>query len=294
MNINYKKICIIGYTGQVGSQINQLIRSGNSKKILINSKNSKNYSFNIIKSKILKFKPSIIFNCVAYTDVNRSYENLENCLELNLFLVKNLIDISNSCDSLLIHFSSDFVFDGTKKIYYEDSKTNPLNFYGISKNISDSLIFNYAKNYLIIRTSWIYSDIKNNFVKNILSQIHIKNKIKVTDEEFGSPTSSKYLAELVMILLKKIDVNKSVIREIFNISSSSYCSRYELALEILKIYKNKKGLIKEIDIIKLKNIKTKIKRPTKAILSKKKYISYTGYKPYNWKIDLKNNINFDI
>ena len=115
MKIENNRICIIGYSGQLGSEIQNTLFTKTKNILLINSKNSKNYSFNILKSKISKFCPSIIINCSAFTDVNQAFEKVKICMHLNFSLVNRLIEISNLTNSILIHFSSDFVFDGKKE-----------------------------------------------------------------------------------------------------------------------------------------------------------------------------------
>lgn len=289
MKIENNRICIIGYSGQLGSEIQSILSTKTKNILLINSKNSKNYSFNILKSKISKFSPSIIINCSAFTDVNQAFEKVKICMYLNFSLVNTLIEISNLTRSILIHFSSDFVFDGKKRAYDENCAPSPLNFYGYSKAISDKLISQDCKRYIIIRTSWIYSNEKNNFVKKICSKILKKENLFVTNQEFGSPTSAKYLSELVLKLL--ISLKNKNLKEIFNISSSGNCSRYTLATEILNQMKKKYDNFYNVSINNT-NYKSNIIRPTKPILVKDKYISLTRQVPHSWKKDLFNNFDF--
>lgn len=290
MKIENNRICIIGYSGQLGSEIQSILSTKTKNILLINSKNSKNYSLNILKSKISKFSPSIIINCSAFTDVNQALEKVKICMHLNFSLVNKLIEISNLTRSILIHFSSDFVFDGKKKAYDENCAPSPLNFYGYSKAMSDKLISQDCKRYIIVRTSWIYSNEKNNFVKKICLKILKKENLFVTNQEFGSPTSAKYLSELVLKLLTSLKTKN--LREIFNISSSGYCSRYTLATEILNQMKKKYDNFYDLSINNNTNFKSNIIRPTKPILVKDKYISLTRQVPHNWKKDLFNNFDF--
>ena len=140
---------------------------------------------------------------------------------------------------VLIHFSSDYVFDGKIKDFYnETSKTNPINYYGYSKLMADKAILKIEPRGIIIRTSWVYSQYGKNFVKTIMRLIKTKNDIRVVNDQFGSPTSAKDIAQILLKIIcsKKFKTITNKI-SIFNLSGNIKVSWYNFAKEILKYSK---------------------------------------------------------
>ena len=165
------KTLIFGSRGQLGSEISNKI-----KGIKISRNRFKNFNFNKEKEiiKILKkFSPKVIINCAAFTDVDKAERKRKECLQINSKAVKFISKYCNKNKVLLIHFSTDYVFNGKKKGFYsETAKTNPINFYGKSKLLGDKFIINSKCKYIIFRISWVYNIKKKN---NFISKIKKKN-----------------------------------------------------------------------------------------------------------------------
>ena len=123
-----------------------------------------------------------------------------------------------------------------KSPYSENDKTNPVNYYGFTKCEGEKKILQKRlKNSVIIRTSWLYSDLKDNFLQNILNQFNNNKELRVVNNQVGSPTYSYDLALFILTILPKLNSNQA---EIYNFSNEGFCSRYEFAKEILKLWKN--------------------------------------------------------
>ena len=231
------RILVTGCNGQLGSEIRKISPEFSDYEFVFLSKKELNISD---KKNVLSFFKENSFyaliNCAAYTNVNNAEKDIKTAELVNNFGIKNLAIVCRRYSIKLIHISTDYVFDGSKKSpYIETDITNPINAYGTSKlNGELSMISVNPKNSIIIRTSWLYSNYSKNFVKSIISLSKIKSKINVISDQFGSPTNASNLANDVLSLIKKID-NESV--EIYHYSDDGFTSWYKFANEIINLKK---------------------------------------------------------
>ena len=261
-----KKILIFGKNSQLGNTFREKKFKNKIKKFVVkflskkecNLKNQKKILFYINK-----FNPDIIINFASYNDVEKA-EKDNNCFKINSNSIKTINKICIKKNIYFIHFSTDYVFDGKKKYNYSEiSQTNPLNKYGMSKLYGEKNIINSKnKKFLILRTSWLYSKYNNNFPKKILTLLKSKKKITIIKNEFGVPTSSTFI---INILIKILLVSKNYIHGIFHLCPEGRISRYQFAKYIKKIHKSK-GEISQSSIPQF----SKVRRPLKIILSSKK------------------------
>ena len=143
-------------------------------------------------------------NCAAYTNVELAEdEGKEEAFKINAEAVKTLASLCFKYNIILLHISTDYVFDGTKNTpYCEDDQTNPINQYGKSKLLGEQHIVGTMTNYFIIRTSWLYSKYGKNFVKTIINKVQDKANLKITTDQCGTPTSCIDLAQFLFHLIK--------------------------------------------------------------------------------------------
>jgi dTDP-4-dehydrorhamnose reductase len=178
-----------------------------------------------------KNKVQYCINCAAYTAVDLAESDKENAFSVNVIGAKNLAIACNNNGATLIHISTDFVFDGTKTDpYTESDNPNPLSVYGKSKLQGEKQIQTILTNYFIIRTSWLYSEHGNNFVKTILRLANEKDEISVVNDELGSPT---YAVDLAQVILTIIKINREEYG-LYHYSNSGVLSRFEFAKLILQ------------------------------------------------------------
>ncbi|MCD4729001.1 MAG: dTDP-4-dehydrorhamnose reductase, partial [Bacteroidales bacterium] len=141
-------------------------------------------------------KPDVIIHCAAYTAVDKAEEEREKAFLLNATAVEYLAQLALENKILLIHISTDFVFDGkSNKPYIEEDIAQPLSIYGKSKLAGENAIINCVPNAIIIRTSWLYSEYGHNFVKTILRLATERSEIKVVSDQIGTPTYAGDLAD---------------------------------------------------------------------------------------------------
>ena len=277
-------ILVTGSDGQLGNSIKNVSNGFDIYKFFFTNKNQLDISnYNSIEKYIKEYKINVIINCAAYTNVEEAEINRENADLINHTSVDKIAKICSENSIQLIHISTDFIFDGGKgSPYTEMDNPNPINFYGLSKLNGEIKMMSYdLKKSIIIRTSWLYSDLNNNFVSKILDKINLENDINVVDNEYGSPTNAKDLAITVLNIIPRLKNDKT---ELYHFSNTGICSRYDLVNEINRIIKGKSS-IKSIDISE-----SKVKRPKYSVLDSNKIIKKFNLEIKDWKCSLSDHL----
>jgi len=284
------KILIVGSDSQIGIPF-----ATSFKKFKFYKYNKKKLDITNIDNankEIKKLQPNVIINTAAFTDVDLAEIKTNEAFKINSNGPKNLAKISADINAFLIHFSTDYVFDGRKKeSYRETDKVNPISIYGKSKLEGEKNITSYNDKYFILRISWLYGLYKKNFVTQILNLL-LKGKIlKVIDDQFSIPTNSLDIYEILINMLCLIDKGYNK-KNIFHYSGDGkIVSRYEFARIIAKSYKNLKNLKSNILPISSKSYYKKQIRPKFSALNCSKIYKELKIKPINWKYSLENTIN---
>ena len=232
-----------------------------------------------------KSNPQINYciNCAAYTAVDKAETEAEKAFEINATGAKNLAQVCNDHDAILIHVSTDFVFDGEKnEPYTETDAANPISVYGASKLQGEVEIQQALKGYFIIRTSWLYSEYGNNFMKTMLRLAETRDGISVVSDQIGTPTYAGDLAEIIIQIIN----TKTEKYGIYHYSNEGVASWFEFAKEIFKLTKNK---IKVNPIPSIEYL-TPAKRPQYSVLDKAKIKTDLQIKIPFWRDSLKKVI----
>ena len=199
-----KKVLVTGSDGQLGKTLQKrsLGKSG-FDWIFLPKEKLDIIEIDEIQAVFKKHNPKFCINCAAFTDVLKSEKNPSLAYKINVEGVKNLTQICNHNESIMIHISSDYVFDGTKKRpYLENDKANPLNTYGMTKHLSEKHVIENANFGYVIRTSWLYS--KNfgyNFYRKIIREASIGKEIKVVKDQYGTPTNTEKVADFILKII---------------------------------------------------------------------------------------------
>ena len=228
------KILITGSDGQLGRSIQQKISiypdlffdfTDIDQLDITNKPSLHNY--------IETYKPGVIVNCAAYTAVDKAEDDAEAAFLLNAKAVEYLAQIALENNILLIHISTDFVFDGeAKSPYTEEDIAKPTSVYSNSKLEGENAILKIGPNAIIIRTSWLYSEYGHNFAKTILRLAKEKSEIKVVSDQIGTPTYAGDLAVAILNIIGSRYNPKGI--EIFHYSNEGFASWYDFANEIVK------------------------------------------------------------
>ena len=178
-------------------------------------------------------KPAAIINCAAYTAVDKAEKEDNLAFLINATAVGNLARVSSMHGVLLIHISTDYVFDGKGfRPYQEDDPTNPVSLYAKSKHAGEQQVQSYADKALIIRTSWLYSEFGTNFVKTIMKYGKERGQLNVVFDQIGTPTYARDLAKTILDILKIQPFSEGV--EIYNYSNEGVTSWYDFAKAIIE------------------------------------------------------------
>ena len=185
-----------------------------------------------------ELRPDLIVNASAYTDVDRAEKESELAMRVNAMAPGAMAEVSRALGAALIHFSTDYVFDGRGNVpYSENDVTGPLNVYGRSKLMGEENIQQAGGAYLILRTSWVYSLRGNSFVNKVLGWARKNSTLRVVEDQVSSPTWARMLAEITSLLLAQ---NQGSLYDrlheqcgIYHVAGSGYTSRYEWAKQIL-------------------------------------------------------------
>jgi dTDP-4-dehydrorhamnose reductase len=230
-------------------------------------------------------KYNYCLNFAAYTDVNKAENEKEKCYNVNVNGLINLADLCKEHECTLIQISTDFVFDGTKKhAYLETDQTKALNYYGYTKLKAEEYIIEHLKKYIIIRTSWLYSEYNRNFVKSIISLSKKNDNLKIVDNQQGTPTNAHDLIKFIDLLISKIEKDLSInYYGLYHFSNLGKCSWYSFAKKIVKTLNLKVSLHPISD----KEYITPAKRPSYSVLSKEKVMNIFAYSIPDWEQSLE-------
>ncbi len=282
------KIIILGASGQLGKSFfkNKL----NNMEIIFFSKDDLNLlNYKLLEIKITKHKPDFLINTAAFTNVDEAETNNELAFEINS---KSLVHLSQLCDKndvCLIHFSTEYVFEGNKnESYVEDDDTNPLSIYGKSKLEGEINIKLNTKKYFIFRISWLFSNHYKSFVNKIINKRKSNEIINVVNDQFGKPMYSDELAKIIYDFIINYENNNPKFG-IYHISAKgNICSWYEIAKFVAEYAKSKNVKFPKINKISSNQYKALALRPKNSCLNDAKFKIINEFNQINWEKHLAN------
>ena len=232
-----------------------------------------------------KIKPNYCINVAAYTAVDKAESEAEKAHLINVIGAKNLAAVCKEYSTVLLHISTDFVFDGNASIpYTENDIPNPSGVYGQTKLDGEKAIQAVFENYYIIRTSWVYSQFGNNFMKTMLRLASEKDSISVVNDQFGTPTNAVDLANaLIQIILTDNRQPTTDNFGIYNFSNEGQCSWYDFAKKIFEI----NNITINLQAIPTSRFPTLANRPAYSVLDKTKIKTTFGITIKKWEESLK-------
>lgn len=281
-----KRIMITGASGQLGLALHSLLKDHPQYELFRTDATAQAEAgiraLDItqeaeVSDYIERIKPDIIINCAALTAVDLCESEQEKAYRINALGPKYLAMASEEAGAKLVHISTDYVFDGqATEPYTEDALPNPTSVYGITKQSGDNFVQEYCSRYFILRTAWVYGEGKN-FVKTMLRLADGGNKIRVVEDQFGSPTSALELARVILFLMETESYG------IYHATCEGSTSWYEFAITIFK----ELGREVEIEPIPTKEYPTPAKRPMYSVLDNESLRMKHGYKMKEWKEALR-------
>ena len=283
------RILVTGKNGQLGRSLHKLVSEKKydnefifvgREELDLSSESGINHYFDN------NDKFDIIINCAAYTQVDKAEQEAELANQINHLAVKQLASIANKQQARLIHISTDYVFNGRQyQPYIETDDVEPQGVYGKTKLSGEQVIQNNLKsNAIIIRTSWIYSEYGNNFVKTMLKLGNELESLNVIFDQVGTPTYAGDLAKAIIFIVRSNTFSQTDFKtQIYHFSNEGVCSWYDFAKTIFELTNTQC----QVSSIETKDYPTPGTRPHYSVLNKSKIKqSYNLVIPY-WKDSLK-------
>ncbi|MFH1597625.1 MAG: dTDP-4-dehydrorhamnose reductase [Patescibacteria group bacterium] len=223
-----RKILVLGANGMLGSQLVKVFAK--EKPIAWTKKDLDISNQKQVADKISKLRPEIIINAAGYTAVDDCEKRADKALAVNGKAVGYLAQTCQKINCTLVHFSTDYVFNGNKETgYKENDKTYPVNTYGQSKEYGEKMLKKYLKNYYLIRTSWLFGKNGRNFVDTILEFAPKRVEMKVVNDQFGKPTYALDLATETKEIIEKQPYG------IYHVTNEGITSWYNYAKTICRL-----------------------------------------------------------
>ena len=286
------KLLIIGSKGQLGSELVRKCKRNDFSFLGLDLPEFNITDPSCVEKTLADFKPSIVINASAYTNVDKAETEQEIAFSVNS---AGPVNLAVSCDKNripIIHVSTDYVFDGSKGQSYSESDTvSPLGVYGKSKEEGESKLRSILKQHIILRTSWLYGTYGNNFVKTMLKLGKEKERIKVVSDQYGCPTCAADLAEAVIDISKQITQNFKITWGTYHYCGLGITTWYEFAKAIFDIasqYQNYK--VSSVEAITTAQYPTKTKRPAFSALDCGLIKKHFGIDTKPWQESLKKTI----
>ena len=276
------KILVTGASGQLGSTFKSIASQEQAKDLEFVFKSSSELDitdFDAVHEELTSSDYAYCINCAAFTNVDKAEAENDLAYRINVTGARNLAMNCNESSTVLIHISTDFVFDGFLNTpYLEEDIARPIGFYGDTKYKGERAIINNLEEHFIIRTSWLYSEYGHNFMKTMLKLGAERDELSVVYDQVGTPTYALDLAHVVLHIIKAHSIDYGV----YNYSNEGVASWYDFAKEIFAQYK--------IDVnlkpIRSEEYPTPAERPKFSVLDKSKIKNTFGLQIPHWKDSL--------
>lgn len=236
------RIFITGSNGQVGRELVELCREGKIPFVAYDSQQLDITDNDAVFAEIKTQQPTAVINAAAYTAVDNAESEVSKAYAINKEGAKNLAIACEEFNAVLVHISTDYVFDGKKEGPYLDTdKTNPVSVYGASKLAGERAVVEFCSKYFIVRVSWVFGQYGNNFVKTMMNLAKEDTELKVVADQIGAPSSADQIAEKLVTLVTSASINYGT----YHLESNPGITWYEFANKIFQ-YAYEAKIIKNI------------------------------------------------
>jgi len=223
------KVLVTGADGQLGYDVVKKLKELNIKHIGVDKEDFDLTNEKETKDFILDYQPDVIIHCAAYTDVDQAEVERKLCHKVNVEGTRYVAEAAKKSNAKMLYISTDYVFDGQgEEPFKVTDQPNPINYYGETKYMGEQEVQKLLDKYFIVRTSWVFGEHGDNFVKTMLKLGKEEDEISVVADQYGSPTYTVDLAELIIQMIKTDKYG------IYHATNEGVCSWYEFAKEIFK------------------------------------------------------------
>ncbi len=289
-------VLVTGANGQLGQSIQFIANQyPNIQFIYTDYQELDITNFESCLTVFAKYKPQFCINTAAYTAVDKAESESDKAHLINAVGPENLAKVCKEYNTILLHISTDFIFDGTSTSlsmtngYKETDIPNPQSVYGQTKLDGELAIQKNWEKHFIVRTSWVYSQFANNFMKTMLRLASERDNLSVVNDQIGTPTNAVDLAEVLIKIIESChaELVSASNYGIYNFSNEGQCSWYDFANEIF----HQKGIKIDLKPIPTSAYPTPAKRPAYSVLDKTKIKSTFDIKINDWQTSLRVCLN---
>ncbi|MCI0468505.1 MAG: dTDP-4-dehydrorhamnose reductase [Nitrospirae bacterium] len=267
------KILITGTNGQLAGEFIRTLKNSRHTISAPAEDHLDISSLENVSDAVSNFKPDIVINCAAYNQVDRAEDEFDNAMKVNADGVKNLAVACKKNSALLVHFSTDYVFDGTKNDFYiEEDEPNPINNYGRSKLIGEKSALEETDNLLLLRLSWVFGIGRQNFLYKLAEWAKRNATLKIVFDQVSVPTYTKDIVNYTLISIQ------NGLRGIYHLTNSGYASRYEVS----KYFLERLGMRNLLLPVTSDTFKTAARRPYFSAMSNMKLSSELNVDIPDW------------
>jgi dTDP-4-dehydrorhamnose reductase len=281
-----KTILVTGSNGQLGQSLKKIANHYPQYEINFATRADLDLSESDSITHFFQDKQfDLLINCAAYTAVDKAESEAELADQINHLAVQQLAEIAQQQQAKLIHISTDYVFDGHQyRPYIETDVVAPQGVYGLTKLKGEQAVFNImAKNAVIIRTSWVYSEFGHNFVKSMLKLASTRDALNVIYDQVGTPTYATDLAQAIMSIVQSEPFQSDFNSDLVHYSNEGVCSWYDFAKTIFEL----SNITCNVSPIETKDYPTAATRPHYSLLNKNKIKQHHHLTIPYWKDSLR-------
>jgi dTDP-4-dehydrorhamnose reductase len=268
------KFLITGAKGQLAREFLKVLKNDDYKIKALDREGLDVSDSRAVLEAVSYYRPDVVINCAAYNFVDKAEEDSDIPFKVNSTGPKNLASACKKHNALLIHYSTDYIFDGTKEGFYtEQDKPNPINIYGRSKLEGEELLKKEMENFLIFRVSWVFGEGKQNFLYKLKEWAKKQKVIRVACDQISVPT---YTEDIVISTILSI---KEGLRGVYHLTNSGYASRYEVA----RYFFERLGSDRLILPVSSDYFNTTVRRPYFSAMSNVKLSEELGITIPDWR-----------
>jgi dTDP-4-dehydrorhamnose reductase len=284
------RVLVIGNQGQVGWEIERCL-SGVTEVIGLNRSQLDLCDLDAVSQVMHRLAPTVVINCAAYNAVDRAETETEIAHRINVDAVRALGEAARRIGAGVVHFSTDYVFPGTvSQPYREDDPTGPLSVYGATKLAGEQALMASGCVYWIFRSSWIYSARRSNFIKAVLAKAKTQQTVPIVNDQYGSPTWARSLAQAVVTLLTPQQGKSEQLRDfmrgtqgLYHLTAAGATTRFEFARFMFECLK---GRVSQAQLLPVAtaDLPTAAVRPKQAVLDNDRFGSVFGFRCLDWRV----------
>ena len=274
-------ILLLGAHGQVGAALRPLLASLGTLTAWTRADLDLQQPAQI-RARVLEVRPQLIINAAAYTAVDRAESEPHIAHAINATAPAVLAAVASQCDALLVHYSTDYVFDGNKTTpYLEEDAAHPLNVYGQTKLEGERAIQSSGCRHLIFRTSWVYSATGHNFLRTILRLAKTQSRLRIVADQQGAPTAAPMIARLTLQAIQAVQADTQR-AGLYHLSAAGQTTWHGFAQAIVQAA----GFDVPVDTITTLDYPTPARRPMYSVLDHQRLRTQLDLRPTSWQVGL--------